>query len=211
MAVGDQFPKGLIEYVPIELALEPVEGEKSLFINCLWVVPPFWRKGVAKSLVKRVIKKARAHGGVTVLAYEGDRWFGYFPYMPASFFEKFGFREVDRDGSRVLLHLDLGSGKKPRLIRPRCGTIGNSEKMVVDVFFNSQRPWSGWTVERIKKTLKGSDAVVNVVNTDDRRVVERYGMARGVCVNGEPIIKRMASLKEVESTIKQRLNSKSVH
>jgi hypothetical protein len=41
MIVRGSFPEGLIEYVPVEYAVEPVKGEDSLFINCLWVVPPF--------------------------------------------------------------------------------------------------------------------------------------------------------------------------
>ena len=85
MIVRGSFPEGLIEYVPVEYAVEPVKGHDSLFINCLWVVPPFWNKGVATALVRSVIEKAEACGSTSVLAYEGDKWFGYFPYMPADF------------------------------------------------------------------------------------------------------------------------------
>jgi GNAT superfamily N-acetyltransferase len=197
--------KGLIEYLPIEFAPEPVKGEKSLFINCIWVVPPLWHKGIARSLLERAIESARNYNGVSVLAYEGDKWFGFFPYMPASFFKRFGFKEVDHDESRVLLHLNLGADEKPILIKPRCREIGNSDKMVVDVLFNSQCPWSGWMVDKIKRNIKKYDTVVNTVNTDDRKMIEKYGLSRGVCINGTPIIKRMAPWKEIESIIKQTM------
>jgi ribosomal protein S18 acetylase RimI-like enzyme len=195
--------KGLIEYVPIEFACEPVEGEDELFINCIWVVPPFWHRGVARALLERCIEKAKAYGGVSVLAYEGDRWFGFFPCMPASFFEKFGFKEVDRDGSRVLLHLNLGGDRKPRLIKTKTRKVGKKDKLMVDVLYSSQCPWSGWMVDKVKRGMKKYHAVVNAINTDDRRNIEEYGLSRGVCVNGAPIIKRMASWKEIESIIKQ--------
>ena len=199
------FPKGLIEYLPIEFAPEPVKGEKSLFIDCIWVVPPFWHKSFARKLLESVIEKARDYGSASVLAYEGDKWFGFFPYMPAGFFRRFGFKEVNRDGSRVLLHLNLDNDKKPTLIKPKCKEVGNSSKMVVDVFFNSQCPWSRWMVDKIKQNMKKYNAVVNAINTDDRKVIEEYGMSRGICINGTPIIKRMASWKEIEPIIKQTI------
>jgi len=204
-SVRGSIAKGLIEYVPIEFACEPVESEGGLFINCIWVVPPFWRRGVARALLERCIEKARAYGGVSVLAYEGDKWFGFFPYMPASFFENFGFREVDRDGSRVLLHLNLGGDRKPRLIKAKTGKVRKKDKLVVDVFYSSQCPWSGWMVDKVKRGMKKHDAVVNAINTDDRKMIEEYGLSRGVCINGAPIIKRMASWKEIESIVKQAL------
>jgi len=205
MITHSNFPKGLIEYLPIEFAPEPVKGEKSLFIDCLWVVPPFWHSGVARGLVERVIEKAKVYGGASVLGYEGDKWFGFFDYMPIGFFKKFGFKEVGRDGSRVLLHLNLGVDEQPKLIYPTCGAIEKSDKIVMDVFFNSQCPWSGWMVDKIKRNMKKYDAVVNAINTDDRKVIEEYGMSRGVCINGVPIVKRMASWKEIESIVKQAI------
>ncbi len=205
MAVRGKFPKGLLEYVPIEFASEPVKGGKSLFINCLWIVPPFWHRKVARALMESFIEKAKAYGGASVLAYEGDKWFGFFPYIPASFFRKFGFEEVDRDESRILLYLNYGADEKPTLIRPKKRGV-KSDKIVVDVYYNSQCPWSGWMVDKIKQSIKKYDAVVNVINTDDRKVIEEYGISRGVSLNGVPIVKRMASWKEIESVMSKFIN-----
>ena len=72
----------------------------------------------------------------------------------------------------------------------------------MDVFFNSQCPWSGWMVDKIKRNIKEYGVIVNAINTDDRKVIKEYGMSRGVFVNGVPIVKRMASWKEIESIIK---------
>ena len=175
---------GLIEYVPIEFACEPVEGKAGLFINCIWVIPPFWHRGVARMLLENCLEKARAYGGGSVLAYKGDKWFGFFPYMPTSFFEKFGFREVGRERTRVLMYLDLGGNVKPKLIKARSVKVEKSDKLVVD-----EEVW----------------CVVNAINTDDRKIIEKYGLSRGICINDVPVLKRMASLKEVELIVKQTM------
>jgi len=205
LIIRDKIPKGLIEYAPIELAPEPVIGKNSLFINCVWILPKFWDVGVARSLLKRFLEDASAYGGASVLAYEGDKWFGYFPYMPVSFFMKFGFREVDRDGSRVLLHLNFSDEEQPRLIYPKTRGVGRSDKIIADVLFSSQCPWSWWMADKVKRGMKKYDAVVNVVNTDDRTVIEEYGLSRGVCINGKPVLKRMASWKEIDFAVKQAI------
>jgi GNAT superfamily N-acetyltransferase len=205
LIVQGNIPKGLIEYLPIEFAPEPVIGEKSLFLDCVWVLPPFWHKEVARCLLEKFIENAKPYGGASVLAYEGDKWFGFFPYMPVSFFKQFGFREVCRDGSRVLLHLDLGANEPPSLIYPKRRVIERGDEVVVDVLFNSQCPWSGWMANTVKGNMKKYDAVVNMINTDDRKVIEEYGLSRGIYINGVPVIKRMAPWKEIQSVVKQTL------
>jgi len=199
--------KGLIEYLPIEDAPEPVKGEHSLFINCVWVLPRHSKAGIGKGLVQHFLKAAREVGGATVLTYEGDKWFDYFDYMPADFFREFGFEEVSSDGTRVLLHLDLGAHKVPMLIFPKRRKRGKKDKVVLDVFCNSQCPWCGWMVDNIRKSVtKYPGVTLNVIDTDPREIVERYGMARGVSINGEPVIKRMATWKEVKLALDEYKN-----
>ncbi|NIW34713.1 GNAT family N-acetyltransferase, partial [Candidatus Bathyarchaeota archaeon] len=65
--------KGLIEYLPIEMAPEPVKGTHSLFIDCIWVLPPYWERGIARGLMECFLEEAEKVGGATVLAYEADR------------------------------------------------------------------------------------------------------------------------------------------
>jgi GNAT superfamily N-acetyltransferase len=202
LAVRGKVPKGLIEYLPIENALEPVKGKHSLFINCIWVLPPFWGTGIAKGLINQFINEARKAGGATVLAYEGDKWFDAFEYMPAGFFRKFDFKEASRDETRLLLHLDLGAHEQPMLISPKKRAVDRNDKRVIDVFCNSQCPWSGWMAEQVKRNLrKHGDVKLNVINTDRKEVIEQFGISRGVSINGVPIIKRMASWKEVRRAL----------
>ncbi len=194
--------KGLIEYLPIEIAPEPVKGESSLFINCIWVLSRYSKAGIGKGLMQHFLKEAKNVGGATVLAYEDDKWFDYFDYMPASFFRRFGFEEVSRDGTRVLLHLDLGAHKLPMLVSPKKRVTGEKGKIVMDVFCNSQCPWCGLMLDTVKRNLReSSNVTLNVVNTDKRDVIERFGISRGIFINGEPVIKRMSSWKEIKSAL----------
>ncbi|MFW9846703.1 MAG: hypothetical protein ACFFD6_08145 [Candidatus Thorarchaeota archaeon] len=195
--------KGLIEYCPLELASEPITKGNSLFINCMWVVPPVWRSGTAKALLNHTIEKAKSYGGLTVLGYEGDKWFGFMEYMPSTFFKRLGFQETDRDGSRVVLHLDLGGHETPALLPIKTRAVPESDKALVEILFNSQCPWSGWMVDKVTRNLKKYDVVVRAINTDDRSVLEDYGLSRGVCINGTPVLKRMGTVKEVELLAKE--------
>lgn len=201
--------KGLIEFLPIELAPEPVIGENSLFINCIWVLSRYSKKGIGKGLMQRFLKEARKVGGATVLAYESDQWFGYFDYMPADFFRRFGFEEVSRDGTRLLLHLDLGAQQSPMLVTPKRREIDEKGKTILDIFCNRQCPWCGWIADQIKKNvLEYPSVTANVINTDSKDTIEEFGIARGVSIDGEPIIKRMAAWKEIQPILDKHMSSR---
>ncbi|MFX1378571.1 MAG: GNAT family N-acetyltransferase [Promethearchaeota archaeon] len=203
LAIDGRVYMGLLEYVSIEHALEPIDGHNSLFINCMWVLPPFWQMGVAKALLRSFIEKAKEYGGASVIVYDGDRWFGTtIEYMPLSFFKKFGFKEVDRDGSRVLLFLDLGSSSVPKFIPPKLKEFQKSKKIDLELLYSNQCPWSKYMINTVKKGVeKYSTINLNIYNTDDPKLVKALGVSRGIYINGKPIIKRMASWEEIKVEI----------
>ena len=198
--------KGLIEYLPIEVAPEPVKGENSLFIDCIWVLPRFMKAGIGKRLMQHFLEDAKKVGGASVLAYEDDKWFGYFDYMPTSFFRQFGFEEVSREGTRVLLYLDLGAHMPPKLLTPKSHGVEKKGKTVIGVFCNIQCPWCGWMADEIVRNTKKSDVTIKLIKTDNRKTVEEFGLSRGISINGEPIIKRMASWKEIKPAFEEILS-----
>ncbi len=183
------------------MAPEPVRGKSSLFIDCIWVLPRFKKTGIGKGLMHQFLDAARKVGGASVLSYEGDKWFGYFDYMPTTFFKRFGFEEISRDGTRVLLHLDLGAHLPPRLLTPQSHRIKNEDKTVVNVFCNSQCPWCGWMADEINRNAKGYDIMLKRTSTDNREAIEEFGLARGISINGKPAITRMAAWKEIKSAL----------
>ncbi len=202
IALGPRKSKrGLIEYLPIEVAPEPVQGKNALFINCIWVLPRFTKTGIGKGLMQHFLDDAKKVGGATVLSYEGDKWFGYFDYMPTSFFKQFDFREVSRDETRVLLHLDLGAHATPQLLPPKRHRILRKGKTTIDVFCSSQCPWCGWMADQIQRNAKRHDIILKKISTDTRATIEEFGLARGIAINGDPAIKRMAAWKEIQSAL----------
>ncbi|MFW9866829.1 MAG: GNAT family N-acetyltransferase [Candidatus Thorarchaeota archaeon] len=203
LAVFGNVPMGLLEYLPVEYALEPIIGLNSLFINCMWILPPFWRSGVATALINEFINKAKNYGGACTIAYDGDKWFGTsIKYMPSSFFKKFGFKEIDREGTRVLLFLDLGSSIPPKFIQSKSEDLSKKDLITIDLFYNSQCPWAWFMINSVKNKLKGYPNInLNLVNTDDRKVIENYGISRGIRINGKPVIKRMAPWNEIKKEI----------
>ncbi|MFX1454999.1 MAG: hypothetical protein ACFFDB_06450 [Promethearchaeota archaeon] len=203
LAVQGLVPMGLLEYLPIDYALEPVNGSDSLFINCMWILPPFWKIGIGKSLIDHLILIAQEYGGISVITYEGVKWFGTsIKYMPADFFKNFGFKEVDKDGERILLYLDLGVKEPPKFILPKSIPHNEKDKITLEIFYNSQCPWSKYMINTIKKELINYPKLeIKLVNTDDRKVIKKTGISRGIRINGKPVIKRMASWEEVKLEI----------
>jgi GNAT superfamily N-acetyltransferase len=203
LAVLSNVPMGLLEYLPIEYALEPIIGSNSLFINCMWILPPFWRSGVATALINEFINKAKKYGGACTIAYDGDKWFGTsIKYMPSSFFKKFGFKEIDREGTRILLFLDFGSSIPPKFIQSKSEDLSKKDLLTLDLFYNSQCPWAWFMINSVKNKLKGYPNInLNLVNTDDRKIIENYGISRGIRINGKPVIKRMATWNEIKKEI----------
>ncbi len=208
VALGPRKSKrGLIEYMPIEAASEPVEGQNSLFINCIWVLPRFLKAGIGTGLMERFLNDAAKVGGATVLSYENDEWFGYFEYMPTSFFKRFGLKEVSRDGTRILLHRDLGSQNLPQLITPRRRELKKKGLTIVDVFCSSQCPWCGWMADETSGNAM-PDIRVNMICTDSREIIKKFGLARGISINGEPVIKRMAAWREIQPILDRTMSGK---
>jgi GNAT superfamily N-acetyltransferase len=203
LAIRGQVPMGLLECVPIEHALEPIKGEKSLFINCMWILPPFWGRAVGRALIEFLINRAKEIGGISTIAYDGDKWCGTsINYMPLSFFKKFGFREIERDGSRVLLHIDLGAKITPKLIYPNFEALENEKESQLVAFYNCQCPWSKLMIDELNKnTEKDLDIKPKVLETNKRELILKYGISRGLVIDGKPVIKRIALWKEMQKEI----------
>ena len=69
-------------------------------------------------------------------------------------------------------------------------------------------PWSGWMLDKDKRTPKKYDATMISGNTDSRNTMEEYALTRGIVVNGKLMIKRMATMKEIESAVQEALSLK---
>ena len=184
--LADGLVAGLLEYVPIEETLYPVTGAGHLFVDCLWVIPPYLGRGVGRSLVEGVIREARAKRvGVAVIAWRGAEPACDWSYMPTSFFRKFGFEAVDDDGDRVLMAVNYGGAAPPRLAKPaREATSG------IEFLCHPSCPASLWAAAEVADE-------VSVVEVDGAEAARRYGALFGVRVDGRVVVNRLAFASDV--------------
>ena len=174
---------GMLEYSPIEDTPFPVVGKRLLHIHCLWVLPGFQKRGLAKSLVRSLVHEAekRRRNGLSVIAHDGAF------FKPIGFFAGQKFRTVDRRGHSELMWREIAPSNPPRFISSTFSPSSISDKVNVDVLYCSQCPWTIKSRERITRIARefGRDVKVRTVRTDDRTVMEDTGDFSGVYVNGQ--------------------------
>jgi GNAT superfamily N-acetyltransferase len=203
LAINNKVPMGLLESIPIEYALEPIQGINSLFINCIWILPPFWGQGVGKTLLSSFIKRAEKVGSACVIAYENEHWFDTtIQYMPLRFFKKHQFIEADRDGNRVLLFRDFKNINPPKFLNINAKLKNTNHKLNLSIFCNDQCPWSTFMVKEIQEGVKSVKNVeINIILTNHKKDIEKYGISRGVIMDNKPICNRMVSWTQVKKEI----------
>ncbi|MUG65096.1 GNAT family N-acetyltransferase [Paenibacillus campinasensis] len=109
----DGYPRGFMEYTPIEFAWRGVTGENYLFIHCLWIVGRGKGKGYGKQLLNDCIEDARRSrkSGVSIMT-SSQTWLA-----DKSFFTKQGFELVDQTPSGFeLLARRFDDSPVPRLV-----------------------------------------------------------------------------------------------
>jgi GNAT superfamily N-acetyltransferase len=178
--LADGLAVGLLEYAPVEETLYPVTGTGHLFIDCLWVIPPYLGRGVGRALVGGVVREARAGRlGVAVIAWRGAEPARSWSYMPASFFRAFGFDAVDEDGDRVLLAVNYGAAAPPRLAKPTA-----AEASGVELLCHPSCPASLWAAAE-------APAAVAVVEVEGAEATRRCGVLFGLRVDGRLVLNRL--------------------
>lgn len=202
LSLKGKIPIGLLEYCSIEKTVFPVKGENLAFIHCVWVIPPYQRKNVARSLMENFIHRTSHLSGSAIIAYEKESWWGFFDYMPTWFFAKFGFKEVERDGKSILMFKNYKNAKPPRLtVMPYLQV--SKDKKKVEFFWSTQCPYSWWVAKLLEKESgKTTKFELKLVNTDKRKTVQKVGLTFGFRINGKTIFNRIPSWDEVKKAVK---------
>ncbi len=198
---ADGLAVGLLEYAPIEETLYPVEGRGYLFVDCLWVIPPYAGRGVGGALMEGVIRRARDDaGGIAAIAWRGADPAEDWSYMPAAFFRSFGFEGVEEEGDRVLMAVSYGVRDKPVLVPP-----GRSEDDGVTILCHPSCPASLWAAEEIRGMSGGVKAdTVKIEEVEGREDSRRRGALFGLCVEGRVALNRLTLASDVEDVVKRR-------
>jgi GNAT superfamily N-acetyltransferase len=196
-----------LEYVPIEETLYPVEGSEYLFLDCLWVTPPYAGRGVGRALMNALVREARARGtGAATIAWRGAQPAEGWSYMPASFFRTFGFAVADEDGDRVLMAVSYGARGKPSFSAPEPLPYEG-----VVFLCHPSCPASLWAAEELAReaTTLGEARDVKFVEVEGREGARRCGALFGVGVDGRVVVNRLAFPGDVAVATKRGAGDRS--
>lgn len=197
-------PAGHIEFLPIEAAPQPVAGEALIFVDCLFVPRPAQGRGIGSGLLQACEAEARPHArGLAVVAYPNS------PFMPAGFFLRHGFTTVAEGNSAWLMSKQWAEAPPPRFL-PLCYTPPADVRpgqAVVDYYWCGQCPYSVRTLDRLRRVARsmGEAVVVREVNTDDRALMERLGVAAGCFVNGRRVFSYPPSEAQIREALEMAL------
>ncbi len=189
---------GFLHIIPIEICPWGPVGRDLSVVPCLVVKKRANHRGVGRSLLKAAEEEARNQGrkGLVALAYYHDFWF-----MPAPFFERFGFskvksREVTAEGEKEYLGREAilwkvfdPSVQAPKFLRPNYQFEPMPGKVVVDLFWNTFCQTSNIEAQRVREVVaefRGS-VVLHEYCVDDREILLRYQIPRGIFINGKEI------------------------
>ena len=182
---------GMIQYLPVEEELLD-GGEGLYYIKCIWVHGykqgrgDFRGKGMGKALLSAAEEDARSLGAEGMAA-----WGLALPFfIRASWYRKQGYRSVDRDGIAVLLWKPFGDEvKPPRFIRQRKRPERIPGIVSVTAFLNGWCPAQNIVFERARRAAAefGDEVVFTPYHTSERSVLEEWGIADGLFIDGKQI------------------------
>ncbi len=210
-------PLGFAHCLPIELGTWGMSGKDLMTVPCLTLCYQrvYDRKqgsGAGRALMEAVEQEARkTKKGVAVLCYDNDFWF-----MPLSFFQKLGYKEVARRGETVVAWKTFAPVDPPIMHKSKYTFTPVPEKVVVDVFWH---PMCGTCISEIMNFRAvcaefGDKVILNEYNTGDKAVLDKYQITRALFFNGksrcwgyeaprDEIRKEIKKeLKEIEGSIK---------
>ena len=184
--VNDE-PVGFIHLIPIEICPWGPIGEDLLVIPCLVVSSKIRKRGIGRKLLASAEEEALRQNfkGLVTIGYYHSHWF-----MPATFFERCGFKVVKcKNEKAILWKVYEPAVKEPTMLTPNYNFKCNSDKVTIDLFWNTFCPTSSIEAQRVREVAEefGDKIVLNEYCADDRRVFLRYQLPRGIFVNGKEV------------------------
>lgn len=193
VATLDGVRTGFLYAIPIEFSPWGPIGHDLLVIPCLYVQSK--GHGVGRALLAAAEEEAKRQGlkGIVTVGYRHDFWF-----MPASFFDANGFLECaqhawggpDRNERAVLLWKTFDErAEAPHALKPSYEFKARLGTVVVDLFWNTFCQTSVIEAQRVREVVAefGDCVAFSEYCADDREILLRHQIARGIFVNGSEI------------------------
>jgi len=183
---------GMIQYTPIEHST--VEGKDLYFIYCIWVHGykqgrgDFRRQGMGKALLQAAEDDVRALGAKGIVA-----WGLRLPiWMKASWFKKYGYRVVDKEGIQALLWKPFTvDAVPPKWIRQARTPSVVTNKVTITAFHSGWCPAQSLAVERARRVAQESElrdkVALQEIDTFDPAVFREWGIADALFVDNKQV------------------------
>lgn len=204
---GDQV--GFLHIMPIEICPWGPIGRDLMVIPCLTVMRKAKGRGIGRALINSAEEETRhqRRQGIIIIGYYHNRWF-----MPAPFFEKCGFSMIERKGTVAILGKYFEESTEfPQLLKPDYQFIPIAGKVVVDLFWNTFCQISDIEAQRVREVVAefGELVVINEYCADERSILSRYQIPRGIFISGKEICWGYEAPKEgIREAISQALRHK---
>ena len=170
--------RGMIEYIPADLAWRPVQAAGYMFIHCLCVVGKSKGQGYAKALLDEAVLDAKKQGFVGICMTVSN--LGYMKL--GKFLANAGFRTVDSAlGSYELMALDFGKAAKPSF----AGDWDSKAKACgsgVTMFASGQCPYLKDFADSLKSAAEASGRSFRIKKLNTAEDIRKYSPTPyGVC------------------------------
>ncbi len=189
---------GFLYAVPIEHSPVGPLGSDLMVVYCLVVLKNYNGKGAGKALMDAVEEEAKLQGkkGLTTIGFRGEFWL-----LPASFYERHGFEEVESykvgspGDSDVLEKVVLlwkpfdETAEAPKFPKSRYQFKPVPGKVVVDLFWDISCQTINIEAERVKEVAEefGDKVVFNEFPVHEPGVYMKCQRHRGIFINGKEI------------------------
>jgi GNAT superfamily N-acetyltransferase len=188
VAVHQGKPVGFVHCLPIELDAWGMSGKDLMTVPCLtlkyaWVYGQKTGTGYGKALMQAAEEEAKKvrKKGIAVLSYDNDFWF-----MPASFFKKLGYEEIQRDKDTVIVWKDFGDAEPPKLHKSKFVPQKLPDRIAVDVVWNPMCMTSIVEEANVRDVCREyqDSVVLREFNAGDVDFLKKYEICRGLFFNG---------------------------
>jgi hypothetical protein len=187
VALIDGIRAGFLYIMPIEISPWLIQGKNLMIFPCLVSHSKFSKKGIGRMLIKAAEEETINQGykGIATVGYFWDFWF-----MPAKYFLKLGFKVAEKRDQEAILwkQFDINA-KKPHFRQQSYNFNPKEGKVVIDLFWNRFCLTSDVEAQRVREVASGygEDVILNEYSAVDRKILQQYGIERGIYVNGKPM------------------------
>lgn len=163
--------KCFIEYIPAENAWIPIEADRYLYINCLWVSGSMKGHGYSNDLLDECIRDGKEHGkkGICILCSEGRK--REFLADP-KFLTYKGFKGADISDCGInLMYLPLvENAELPRF--KECARHPKADEHGFVLYYTDQCPYTYYWVPRVEEAAKKHNISLKTIHITDREAAQ---------------------------------------